>query len=36
MRDKYLILNTGSTSTKIAVFTEEGEKIFDKTVQHSE
>lgn len=34
-RDKYLILNTGSTSTKITVFSETGEKLFDRTVQHS-
>lgn len=33
-RDKYLILNTGSTSTKVAVYTVEGEKIYDKTVDH--
>ena len=35
MRDKYLIINTGSTSTKITVFTEDGEKLLDKTVPHS-
>lgn len=35
VRDKYLIINTGSTSTKITIFTEEGEKILDKNVPHS-
>lgn len=34
-RDKYLIINTGSTSTKITIFLENGEKILDKTVEHS-
>ena len=35
MRDKYLIINTGSTSTKITVFTEKGEKLLDENVPHS-
>ena len=35
MRDKYLIINTGSTSTKITIFNEAGDKQFDKNVAHS-
>lgn len=35
MRDKYLIINTGSTSTKITIFDETGKKLLDKTVPHS-
>lgn len=35
MRDKYLIINTGSTSTKITIFNEAGDKLFDKNVAHS-
>lgn len=35
MRDKYLIINTGSTSTKITIFDEAGQKLLDKTVPHS-
>lgn len=35
VRDKYLILNTGSTSTKITVFNNQGDRIVDRTVQHS-
>ena len=34
-RDKYLIINTGSTSTKITIFNEAGEKILDQNVTHS-
>lgn len=34
-RDKYLIINTGSTSTKMTIYTEDGEKLYDETVAHS-
>lgn len=31
MRNKYLVLNTGSTSTKVTVYLDTGERIFDQT-----
>lgn len=34
VRDKYLILNTGSTSTKVTVFNDQGDRTVDRTVQH--
>lgn len=34
-RDKYLIINTGSTSTKITIFNEMGEKLLDQNVTYS-
>jgi len=35
MKENILVINPGSTSTKVAIFNQEGEEIFKETISHS-
>ena len=35
MKDNILVINPGSTSTKVAIFNQEGKEIFNETISHS-
>jgi len=35
MKENILVVNPGSTSTKVAIFNQEGKEIFNETISHS-